>query len=106
MAADGVTCGCPDFRRIICVVEVCQVLPDSGFVYGVEVVVVVVGSVQVVSGTGCAVLAWRYDLRGNSQDGGKQTQKQLRMEPCDLLVLVTFRQLQFNFISFSSAGLK
>ena len=42
-------------------------LPDPGFVSGVEVLVVVVGSVEVLSGTGCAVLAWRYDLRGNSQ---------------------------------------
>ena len=41
-------------------------LQDPGFVSGVEVVVVVVGSVQVVSGTGCAVLAWRYDFHGNS----------------------------------------
>ena len=45
-------------------------LPDLGFVYGVDVLVVVVGSVQVVSGTGCAVLAWRYSL----QPGGVQTE--------------------------------
>jgi len=51
-----------------------KVLPDPGFISDVEVVVVVVGSVQVISGTGCAVLAWRYDLRGNSQQGGKQTE--------------------------------
>ena len=49
-------------------------LPDPGFVSDVEVVVVRVGSVQGISGTGCAVLAWRYDLRGNSQEGGKQTE--------------------------------
>ena len=44
---------------------------------------VVVGSVQGISGTGCAVLARRYDLRGNSQEDGKQRQKQLQMEPRD-----------------------
>ena len=81
-------------------------LPDPGFVYGIEVVVVVVGSVQVVSGTGCAVLAWWYVLRGNSQEGCKQRQKQLQIKPRVLQVLVMFRQLQFNFTSFSSAGLK
>jgi len=53
----------------------CRVLPNPGFVSGVYVVIVVVGSVQVISGTGCAVLAWRYDLRGNSQEVGKQRQK-------------------------------
>ena len=51
---EGIRCGCGDVCHIIGVVEVCRVLPDPGFVYGVEVVVVVVGSVQVVSGTVCA----------------------------------------------------
>ena len=41
------------------VAEGCRVLPDLGFVSGVEAVVVVVGSVQVLNYTGCAVLAWR-----------------------------------------------
>jgi len=82
------------------------VLPDPGFVYGVEVVFVVVGSFQVVSGTGCAVLAWRYYLQGNSQEGCKQRHKVLQIKPRDLQALVTFRQLQFNFTSSSSAGLK
>ena len=49
-----IRCGCGDVCHIIGFVEVCRLLPDPGFVYGVEVVVVVVGSVQVVSGTGCA----------------------------------------------------
>ena len=49
------------------VAEVCRVLPDPGFVCDIEVVVVVVGVVKVISGTGCAVLAWWYDLRGNSK---------------------------------------
>lgn len=75
-------------------------LPDPGFVSGVEVLVVVVCSVQVVSGTGRAVLAWRYDLCGNCQEGGKQRQKHLQMESRGLLALVTFRQLEFNFTSF------
>jgi hypothetical protein len=35
--------------------------------------------------------------------GGKQRQKQLQMEPRDLLALVMFRQLQFNFISCHSS---
>ena len=70
-----------------------------------EVVVVVVSSVQVISGTGCALLGWGYDLKGNSKGGSKQRQKQLQMEPRDLLVLVMFRQLQFNFTSFSSTVL-
>jgi hypothetical protein len=53
------------------------VQPDPGFVSGVDIVVVVVGSVQVISGTGCAVLAWLYDVRGNRQDGGKRKEIQL-----------------------------
>ena len=93
----GIRCGCGDVRRTFCAVaESCRVLSYPGFVFGVEVLVVVVGSVQAVSGTGCAVLAWRYDLCGNRQDGGKQTQKHLQVESRDLLPLVTFRQLQFN----------
>jgi hypothetical protein len=40
-----IRCGCGDVCDIIGFVEVCRVLPDPGFVYGVEVVVVVVGSV-------------------------------------------------------------
>jgi len=70
-----------------------KVLPDLGFISDIEVVVLVVGSVQVISGTGCAVLVWRYDLRGNGQEGGKQKQKQLQMEPRGLLTLGMFRQL-------------
>ena len=60
--------------------------------------VVVVDSVQIISGTGCAVLAWRYDLCGNSQEGGKWRQKQLQMELRDVLALGMFR-LQFKFTS-------
>jgi len=83
------------------------VQPDPEFISGIKVVVVViVGSIQVVSGTGCAVLAWWYDLRGNSEEGGKQRQKQLQLEPRDLLALVLFRQLQCNFTSFHSTVLK
>jgi hypothetical protein len=37
------------------------VLADPGFVSGLDLVVVVVDSVQVISSTGCAVLGWRYD---------------------------------------------
>jgi len=59
------------------VAEGCRVLTDPGFVSGIEVLVVVVGSVEVLSGTGRAVLARRYDLRRNSQEGGKQRQKHL-----------------------------
>ena len=59
----------------------------------------VVDSVLIISGTGCALLSWRYDLCGNSQEGGKQRQKQLQMELRDLLALVMFRQIQFNFPS-------
>ena len=56
----GARCGCDDVHRTFgAVAEGCRVLPDSRFVSGVEVVVVVVGSVQDISGTGCAVLAWR-----------------------------------------------
>jgi hypothetical protein len=68
-------------------------------------VAVAVGSVRVISGTGCAVLGWQYDLGGNSQEGGKQRQKQLQMEPRGLLALVMFRQLQFNFTSCHSTVL-
>jgi len=72
---EEIRCGCGDARRTFDVIaEGCRVLPDPGFVSNIEVVVVAVGSVQVISGTGCAVLAWRYDLRGNSQEGGKQTE--------------------------------
>jgi len=74
------------------------VLLDHRFVSVVEDVIVVVGSVEIISGT-CAVLAWRYDLCGNNQQGGKERQKQLQMEPRDLLSLVMFRQIQFNFTS-------
>ena len=76
-------------------------LPGPGFVSGIDVAVVVVGRVQVISGTVCAVLAWRYDLRGNSQQGGKQRQKQLQMESRYLLALIMFRQLQYYFVSFN-----
>jgi len=103
----GIRCGSGDIRHSFGVVaEGCRVLPDPGFVSGVEVLVVVVCSVQVISGTGCAVLAWRYDLCGNSQNGGKQRQKQLQMETRDLLAIVTFRQLELNFTSFQNAVLK
>lgn len=88
------------------VAEGCRMLPDSGFVSGIEVVLVVVGSVQVISGTGCAVLSYRYDLGGNSEEGDKQRQKQLQLEPRDLLALVMFRQPQFNFTSFRNTVLK
>jgi hypothetical protein len=37
------------------------VLSDPAFVSGVDVLVVVVDSVQVINGTGCAVVGWRYD---------------------------------------------
>jgi hypothetical protein len=103
----GIRCGSGDVYLTFGVVaEGCRVLPDPGFVSGIEVVVVVVGSVQALSGTGCAVLAWRYELRGNSQEGGKQRQKELQMEPRDLLALVMFRQLQFKFTSCHSEVLK
>ena len=78
-------------------------LPGPGFVSGVDVVIVVVGSVQVISDINCAVLGWRYDLSGNSQEGGKQRQKQLQMEPRDLLALVMFRQIQL-ILHLSTAG--
>jgi len=45
-------------------------------------------------------------LRGNSQEGGEQRQKQLQMEPRDLLTLVTCRRLQFNFTYFHISVLK
>jgi len=78
----GIRCGCGDVCRNFGVVsEGCRVLPELGFVSGVEVVDVVATSGQVFSGTGCTVLAWRYDVRGNSQEGGKQRHKQLQMEP-------------------------
>ena len=103
----GIRCGSGDIRYSFGVVaEGCRVLPDPGFVSGVEILVVVVGRVQVISGTGCAVLAWRYDLCGNSQKGGKQRQKHLQMESRDLLAIVTFRQLELNFTSFHNAVLK
>ena len=103
----GIRCGCGDGRRTFRVVaEGCRVLPDLAFISDLEVVVVVVGSVQVISGTGCAVLAWRYDLRGNSQEGCKQRQKQLQMEPRDFLALVMFRQLEFSLTPFDSSVLK
>ena len=73
-------------------------LPDPGFVSDVEVVVLVVGGVQCISGTGCAVLAWRYELRGNRKEGGKQRQKQLHIEPRGLLALGMFKQLELNYI--------
>ena len=93
----GIRCGCGDIRRTFGVVAVgCRVTPGTGCISGVEVLVVVVGSVQVLSGAGCAVLAWRYDLRGNSQAGGKQRQKQLQVVSRDLLALVTFKQQEFN----------
>jgi len=44
-------------------------------------------------------MAWRYDLRGNSKEGGKQRQKQLHIEPRGLLALGMFRQLEFSFTS-------
>ena len=49
-------------------------LPDHGFVSDVEVVVILVGSDHIISGTACDVLSWRCDLCGNSQEGGKQRQ--------------------------------
>ena len=55
MQRKGMRCGCGDVCHIIGFFEICRVLPDPEFVYGVEVVVVVVGSVQVVSGTDCAM---------------------------------------------------
>ena len=107
LAAKGIRCGCGDVRRIFgVVVEGCRVLSDPGIVSGVEIVVVLVSTVQVISGTSCAVLGWWYDLRGNSKGGGKQRQKQLQMEPRDLLALAMFKQLQFNFTSFHSTVLK
>ena len=59
----------------------------------------VVDSVQNISATLCAALAWRYDLCGNSQEGGKWRQKQLQMEQRDVLALGMFRQIQFKFTS-------
>jgi len=97
-------CGCGDVRHTFGVVaEGCRVLPGPEYVSGVEVVVVVAGSVQVINGINCVVLSWRYDLRGNSQEGGKQRQKQLQMEPRDLLALVMFRQIQL-ILHLSTAG--
>ena len=59
---DEIRCGCGDVRRTFGVVaEICRVLPDPAFVSDVDVVVEVVDSVPVISGTGCAVLGWRYD---------------------------------------------
>ena len=52
----GIRNGCGDVRRTFGVIaEGCRVLPDPGFVCDVEVVVVVAGSVQGISGT---VLLW------------------------------------------------
>ena len=93
----GIRNGCGDVRRTFGVIaEGCRVLPDPGFVCDVEVVVVVAGSVQGISGTCCAVMAWRYELRGNSMEGGKQRQKQLHIEPRVLLALGIFRQLELK----------
>ena len=90
-------CGYADVRLTDDVIaEGCRVLPDPGFVSDVEVVVVVAGSVQGISGTGCAVMAWRYDLRGNSKEGVKQRQQQLQMKPRGLLALGMFRQLELK----------
>jgi hypothetical protein len=67
------------------------------------------------SATGSWIRLWRRRcssgqclgyLSGNSQEGGKQRHKQLQMEPRDLLALVMFRQIQFNFTSFHSRVLK
>ena len=92
--------GCGDVRRNFdAVAEGCRVLPGPGIVSDIEDVFVVVGGVQGISGTGCALLAWRYELRGNSKEGGKQRQKQLQMEPRGLLALGIIRQLEFNFTS-------
>ena len=100
----GIRRGCGDVRRTFGVfAEVCRVLSDPGFVSGVEVVFVAVGSVEVISGTVCAVLGWCYDFWGNSKGGSKQRQKQLQLEPRDLLAMVMFRQLQFNFTSCHSS---
>ena len=69
----GIRCGSGDVRRTFGIVaEGCRMLPDPGFVSGVKVLIVVLGSVEILSGTRCAVLAWRYDLCGDSQKGGKQ----------------------------------
>jgi len=47
--------GCGDVRRTFDVIaEGCRVLPERGFGSGVESVVVVVGSILVVTGTGCS----------------------------------------------------
>ena len=57
----GIRCGCGEVRLTFgVVVEGCRLLPDPVFISGVEFVVVLVGSVQVISGTGCAVLGWWY----------------------------------------------
>jgi hypothetical protein len=40
----------------------------------VKVVVVVVGSVHVISGTGCAVLGWGGELGGNSKGVQAETE--------------------------------
>ena len=69
-------CGCGDVRRNFGVVaEVCRVRWDPGFVSGVEVVVVVVGSVPVISSTGCAVVGWRYDWweQREGREGERET---------------------------------
>jgi hypothetical protein len=67
----GIRWGRGDVRRAFGVVsESCRVLPDPGFISGVDVLVVVVGSVQVLSACR-AILARRYDLRGNCHKGGR-----------------------------------
>jgi hypothetical protein len=64
----GIRYGWGDARRtFVFVAEVCRVLPDPGFVSDVEVVVVVVCSVNVISGIYCAGLGWWYDLGGKSK---------------------------------------
>jgi len=50
------------------------------------------------------VLLWVGGMTGgNSGKGGKEREKQLQMEPRDLLALGMFRQLQFNYKSFSNS---
>jgi hypothetical protein len=70
----GNRCDFGDRQTFGVVAEVCRVLSNPEFVTGVEVVVVLVGSIWVIIGTVCAVLGGRYALGGNSQEGGKQRQ--------------------------------
>ena len=101
----GIRRGCGDVRRTFGVVsESCRVLPDSGFVSGVKVLVVVLCSVQVLRSTCRAVLARRHDLRGNCHKGGEQRQKHLQMKPRDLLVLVMLKLLEL-LLNMSTARL-